>query len=51
MGEQARPHNIRRTLEAIGATLESMGMKTKTAEALKRFDSEVQQFLKEKVTA
>lgn len=51
MGEQARPHNIRRTLEAMGATLESMGMKTKTAEALKRFDSEVQQFLKEKVTA
>jgi len=38
MGEQARPENVRRTLEAIGKTYQHFGVKLDVAGALEAFD-------------
>lgn len=41
MGEQARPQNVHRVLEAIGHTYESFGVKVNLNEALQVFDERV----------
>lgn len=41
MGEQARPQNVQRVLEAIGRSYESLGVKVNVNEALQEFDYRV----------
>lgn len=39
MGEQARPHNVRRALEALGLSYQALGAQLNVPEALRAFDA------------